>query len=83
MTRIQKRKRKIRWVRCSFVLSIFTGLLYVGSATLLRGYNVSLMARNQVIEEDIRILTQQKEVLMVQIAELSSYERVLQLMEQE
>lgn len=83
MTKIIKRTRKIRLFRLSFTLFLFFGLLYLGSATLLKSYNVTLSADQQRLENEIQLLSEKKETLQLQVNELGSRQRIMAIAAEE
>lgn len=77
MTKIIKRTRKIRLLHLSMTLFILFGLCFLGSATLLKSYNVSLSANQQRLENEIKMLGEKKETLQLQVSELGSRPRIM------
>lgn len=83
MTKIIKRTRKIRLLRVSMTMFIVFGLCFLGSATLLKSYNVTLSANHQRLENEIRQLSEKKETLQLQVSELSSRSRIMAIASEE
>lgn len=83
MSAIVKKKRKFKMFRISLTLFIVMGIVYIASSTLLRSYNVSLIATKDRIDREIRTLSKEKETLQLDITELSSYSRIMAIVEAE
>ena len=76
MTKLIKKKRKVKYLNLSFTLFIIFGVAYILSTTFLRSYNVSLSARVTKTSNEIALLSKEKQTLQLEISELSSYNRV-------
>ena len=82
MTKIIRKTRKLRVLRLSMSLFLFFGICFLGSATLLKSYNVTLSANRQRIENEIKTLSEKKETLQLQVSELGSRPRIMAIAEE-
>lgn len=83
MTRIIRRKRSIKLLRFSTSLFVVLFVCFLGSATMLKSYNVSLSVNKQKLEQDIKQFSEKKETLQLQVSELSSRPRIMAIAEAE
>lgn len=83
MSKVTKRTRRINLFKLSMTLFILFGLCFLGSATLLKSYNVSLSATQQRLENDIKLYSEKKETLQLQVSELGSRPRIMAIANEE
>ena len=73
MTRIIKKRKKTSIaiiLGISFKIFCVTGVLFIVSCSLLRSYNVSLLAKNHRLEKQIDLKSDEKESLFLEVSEL-------------
>lgn len=75
-TDIRRRKRSFSLLNFSTVIFLATGILYLSSALFLRSYNNYLSTRKQEISQEIAMLELQNDSIEVEIARLTSSDRV-------
>jgi cell division protein FtsL len=78
---IKKRNRKIRVEGVIFVAFLCTFVLYLASCIFLRSYNVSLDLARQDYEQKIVEVKKENEVLSSEIRELSTYDRIITMVD--
>lgn len=83
MTRIIRRRRSLKLLRFSASLFVVLFVCFLGSATMLKSYNVSLSASKQRLDQDIKLLSEKKETLQLLVSELSSRPRIMAIAEAE
>lgn len=78
-TKNKKIKRSFALLNFAGALFCFSMLLYLTSALFLRSYNNSLSTRAQEISQEIAMLELQNDAVNVEIAQLSSADRIYEI----
>lgn len=74
-----RRKRKVNWERLSVFVFGLTLILYLASSVGLRTYNSYLNVQKQDYERQIAALTKDNEVAQMEVNQLSTYDRIMEI----
>ncbi|MDD6467763.1 MAG: cell division protein FtsL [Erysipelotrichaceae bacterium] len=82
MRRVVKR-RKLRLDNISICIFIITAILYLFTSVGLRSYNSYLNVTKQKLQNEIAALQKDNEVAQMEVNELSTYDRIMQIAQQD
>lgn len=74
-----RRRRKINWEGLSLFIFVVTAVLNLCSSVGLRTYNSYLNVQKQDYERQIAAMTKNNEVAQMEVNELSTYDRIMEI----
>jgi len=79
MKKIVKKRKKVRFESLITKTFFFTMVLYLLTSVFLRSYNASLNVKLDQCDSTIAALTQENEMVQIEVNKLSKFERIMSI----